>query len=149
MGLGLTPPLPKKKKLVYNGLKWSKMDFKGMFFIFFNRIWPPLETPTKPFIENSIYFVLNPSLRRMIQLRQLLSLLRVSPKNQKINIREELYSHIKNIYTVFNGKINIREELYYYLYYMRKRDVFSPQQLLCCQVFSSHVKLGIICVHHY
>ena len=33
---GLTPPhLPRKKKLVYNGLKWPKMDFKGIFSYFY------------------------------------------------------------------------------------------------------------------
>ena len=43
------------------GLKWLKMDFKGMYFIFFSRKLPPPETPTHPLIENSIIFF-NPSL---------------------------------------------------------------------------------------
>ena len=58
-GLTHSPPPTKEKKV---GLKWLKMDFKGMYFIFFSRKLPPPETPTHPLIENSIKVFFNASL---------------------------------------------------------------------------------------
>ena len=52
-------PPKKEKKLIYNDLNWSKMNFKGIFFLFFMDFDPFLNHPPTQIWLNPYFF--NPS----------------------------------------------------------------------------------------